>query len=126
MNLTDLSHDINEWFSGEGPLGDVVVSSRIRLARNLAGHKFLNSCSDQEKAEILDLLKKVITSLDLGDETFYMGIDHTSSLNRNVLVERHLISRHHALAKGPRGVVIARHESFTAMISDLFQTELGR
>jgi protein arginine kinase len=118
MNLTDLSQDINEWFSGEGPLGDVVVSSRIRLARNLAGHKFLNSCSDQEKAEILERLKAVITSLDLDDETFFISIDRTSSLNRNVLVERHLISRHLALAKGPRGVVIARHESFTAMINE--------
>src|SRR5512143_3869020 len=108
MKLTDISHDINEWFSGAGPLGDIVVSSRIRLARNLAGHKFLNSCSDEEKTAILESLKAVITSLDLGDETFYMSIDHTSALNRNLLVERHLISRHLALAKGPRGAVIAR------------------
>jgi protein arginine kinase len=118
MKLTDISHDINEWFSGSGPLGDIVVSSRIRLARNLAGHKFLNSCSDEEKAAILESLKAVITSLDLGDETFYMSIDHTSALNRNLLVERHLISRHLALAKGPRGAVIARREFFTAMINE--------
>jgi protein arginine kinase len=118
MKLTEISHDINEWFSGSGPLGDIVVSSRIRLARNLAGHKFLNSCSDEEKTEILEALKSVITSLDLGDETFYMSIDHTSALNRNLLVERHLISRHLALAKGPRGAVIARREFFTAMINE--------
>jgi protein arginine kinase len=118
MKLTDISHDINEWFSGAGPLGDIVVSSRIRLARNLAGHKFLNSCSDEEKTEILDALKAVITSLDLGDETFYMSIDHIPALNRSLLVERHLISRHLALAKGPRGAVIARREFFTAMINE--------
>jgi protein arginine kinase len=118
MKLTEISGDTNEWFSGSGPQADVVVSSRIRLARNLAGHKFLNSCSDEEKTEILESLKAVITSLDLGEETFYLSIDHTSALNRNLLVERHLISRHLALAKGPRGAVIARREFFTAMINE--------
>jgi protein arginine kinase len=118
MRLTELSNDINDWFSGSGPLADVVVSSRIRLARNLAGYKFLGSCSDEEKGKILSKLKAVLLSLDLGDEVFYVSVDRASSLNRDVLVERHLISRHHALAKGPRGVVIARHEFFTAMINE--------
>jgi protein arginine kinase len=118
MKLTDISNDINEWFSGSGPLADIVISSRIRLARNLAGHKFLSHCSIAEKAEILKQLKEILLSLDLGDGVFYISVDKTSALNRNFLVERHLISRHHALAKGPRGVVIARREFFTAMINE--------
>ncbi|MBM4029878.1 MAG: ATP--guanido phosphotransferase, partial [Planctomycetes bacterium] len=118
MELTELSHDTDEWFNGTGPLADVVVSSRIRLARNLAGHRFLNSCSVEEKAEILEKLKSVLMALDLGDEVFYISVDQEPELTRNFLVERHLISRHHALASGPRGVVIARRESFTAMINE--------
>jgi protein arginine kinase len=118
MKLTDLSNDINEWFSGTGPLSDIVVSSRIRLARNLAGHKFLSRCSAAEKAEILAKLKDVLMSLDFGDEVFYISVDKTSDLNRDFLVERHLISRHHAAGRGPRGVVIARREFFTAMINE--------
>jgi protein arginine kinase len=118
MKLSDISNDINDWFSGSGPLADIVVSSRIRLARNLAGYKFLNSCSDTEKAEILKRLKAVLISLDLGDDVFYVSVDKAPTLNRDFLVERHLISRHHAMAKGPRGVVIARREFFTAMINE--------
>ena len=118
MEWTDISHDVNEWFSGSGPLADIVVSSRIRLARNLAGHKFLSSCSMEEKAEILAKLKSVLMSLDLGDEVFYISVDKESDLNRSFLVERHLISRHHAMANGPRGAVIARREFFTAMINE--------
>jgi len=118
MKLTDISNDINDWFSGSGPLADIVVSSRIRLARNLAGHKFLASCSVEEKADILTKLKTVLMSLDLGDEVFYVSVDEESPLNRNFLVERHLISRHLAMAKGPRGAVVARRESFTAMINE--------
>jgi protein arginine kinase len=118
MKLTDISRDINEWFSGTGPLSDIVVSSRIRLARNLAGHKFLSRCSVAEKAEILAKLKDILMSLDFGDEVFYISVDKTSDLNRDFLVERHLISRHHAAGRGPRGVVIARREFFTAMINE--------
>jgi len=118
MKLSDISSDINEWFGGSGPLADVVISSRIRLARNLAGYKFLSRCSDEESREILKKLKDVLMSIDLGDEVSYISIDEEPELNRRFLVERHLISQHHAFAKGPRGVIIANRESFTAMINE--------
>ena len=118
MKLTDISSGINEWFSGSGPLSDIVISSRIRLARNLAGYKFLNRCSVAEKAELLQKLKDVLMSLDLGEKVFYISVDKEPVLNRHFLVERHLISRHHAFGKGPRGVVIAKREFFTAMINE--------
>ena len=118
MKLTDISGNINEWFNGSGPLADIVISSRIRLARNLAGHKFLSRCSTAEKSEILKKLKEVLMSLELGDKISYISVDKASVLDRHFLVERHLISRHHAFGKGPRGVVIARREFFTAMINE--------
>ncbi len=118
MKLTDISGNVNEWFSGSGPLADVVISSRIRLARNLAGHKFLSHCSTAERSAILKKLKDALTSLDLGEEVFYLSVDKAPVLDRNFLVERHLISRHHAFGKGPRGAVIARKEFFTAMINE--------
>ena len=118
MKLTDISNDINEWFNGSGPLADIVVSSRIRLARNLAGHKFLSRCSNNDKTEILEKLRDVMMSLNLGDKVFYISVDKEPILNKHFLVERHLISRHLAFGKGPRGVVIAEREFFTAMINE--------
>jgi protein arginine kinase len=118
MKLTDISNDINEWFGGSGPLSDIVISSRIRLARNLAGHKFLSRCSNSEKSDILNKLKEVLMSLDLGDKVFYISVDKAPTLNRHLLVERHLISHNHAFGKGPRGAVIAQREFFTAMINE--------
>lgn len=118
MKLTDISNNVNEWFDGTGPLSDVVISSRIRLARNLAGSKFLSRCSNAEKAQILKKLKQILMSLDLGEKVFYISVDKVGDLDRHFLVERHLISRHHAFGKGPRGVVVAQHESFTAMINE--------
>ena len=87
MKLTDISNDINEWFDGSGPLADIVISSRIRLARNLAGHKFLSRCSNTEKAEILKKLRDVMMALELGDKVFYVSVDKAPPLNRHFLVE---------------------------------------
>jgi len=118
MRLTNISNDINEWFDGSGPLADIVISSRIRLARNIAGYKFLSRCSNTEKTEILNKLRDVLMALELGDKIFYISVDKASTLNRHFLVERHLISRHLAFGKGPRGVVLAQREFFTAMINE--------
>ena len=56
MNLTDLSQRLAEWQRTAGPLDDVVVSSRVRLARNLAGMSFLSRCSERQVREIADLV----------------------------------------------------------------------
>jgi len=118
MKLTDISNDINEWFDGSGPMADIVISSRIRLARNLAGYKFLSRCSAAEKSEILKKIKDCLMLLDLGDRVFYISIDKAPTLDKHFLIERHLISRHLAFGKGPRGAVIAQKEFFTAMINE--------
>ena len=118
MKLTDISSDINEWFNGSGPFADIVISSRIRLARNLAKYKFLSRCSRADKSEILRKLKEILMSLKLGDKVSYISIDRARDLDKHFLVERHLISRHLAFGKGPRGVVVANREFFTAMINE--------
>ena len=118
MKLRDISSNVNEWFDGSGPRSDIVISSRTRLARNLAGYKFLSRCSTSERTEILEKLRDTLMSLELGDKIFYVSVDKAPALDRHFLVERHLISRHHAFGKGPRGVVIARREFFTAMINE--------
>jgi protein arginine kinase len=118
MKLTDISCNINEWFDGSGPLADIVISSRIRLARNMAGHKFLSRCSAAERSAILEKLRDVLMSLELGDKIFYLSVDKAPVLDKHFLVERHLISHHHAFGKGARGVVIAQREFFTAMINE--------
>jgi protein arginine kinase len=118
MKLNDISSHPSQWFDGSGPFADIVISSRIRLARNVAGFEFLTACSTANKTKILEKLKDTIMSLELGSDLFYVGVDGVSPLEREFLVERHLISRHLAHAKGPRGVVIASNESFTAMINE--------
>lgn len=118
MRLDELSNKLSQWFSSQAPLSDIVISSRIRLARNLAGHNFTNCCDNKEKLEILQSLKEAILSLQQLGDIFFIDIEHGSGLERDLLIERQLISRHLASGKGPRGVVIAKNELFAAQINE--------
>ena len=89
MKLNDISNDINEWFDGEGPHADIVISSRVRLARNLTGYNFLSRCSDTEKAEILEKLKTVLMSIDLGDKVIIVNY----RINRMSQGDRHYLGK---------------------------------
>jgi protein arginine kinase len=109
---------ISRWFDPVAPLSDIVVSSRIRLARNLAGKKFATRCSDLEKSEILQTLKEVILSLGSLGDIFFIDIEHGTTIERDLLIERQLISRNLAAGTGPRGVVIAQNELFSAQINE--------
>src|SRR5437867_5154051 len=104
MNLDSLSHTSGEWLRGTGPESDIVISSRIRLARNLAAFPFTNRATAHQKLEIESLLRDRISKLDLQPELSYLNVPGLSPLDRQFLVERQLISRELAAAEGPRGV----------------------
>ena len=118
MKLENISKQISKWFDGRGPHSDIVISSRIRLARNLAGYEFLPCLNDERQGEVLEKLKNAIMSVDVGEKVFFVDVAASTELQQDLMVERHLISHRHARGKGPRGAVIAGAESFTAMINE--------
>ena len=118
MTIEDLARQPGEWLSGNGPLSDVVISSRIRLARNLAGFQFLSRATATQRREIQDILRSKIETLPVGDEVFWVDMEATEGLNRQFLVERHLISRQHAEAEGSRGAAITSRETIALMVNE--------
>ena len=65
MNLDSLISTTGEWLRGTGPESDIVISTRIRLARNLASFPFTNRATQHQKTEIESILRDRITKLDL-------------------------------------------------------------
>jgi protein arginine kinase len=96
----------------------MVVSSRVRLARNVAGLPFLSRCSDAQRSELAYGLSQTLTSLPLAEPMRYVDVEKADELERQMLVERHLISRNQAEAKGPRGVAISPSETLAAMVNE--------
>jgi protein arginine kinase len=118
MILDDLTHTSGEWLRGEGPESDIVVSSRIRLARNLADFPFSNRASAMQKGEIESLLRERVTKLDGSIRLQYLQVHSLEPLDRQFLVERQLISREHATGEGQRGVAIEARETRSVMINE--------
>ena len=67
MNLADLAKRSTEWLRGTGQMSDVVISSRVRLARNLAGMPFLGRCSPEQQTEIEQRLRDCIIGSGVAD-----------------------------------------------------------
>jgi protein arginine kinase len=99
-------------------MNDVVVSSRIRLARNLADFPFLSSADESERTEVYRALADEIAATSGDHETAVVDVDRADDLDKNLLVERRLISRQHAAGEGCRGVAISRDETRSLMINE--------
>jgi len=118
VDLNDLTENSGEWLRGGGAEADIVISSRVRLARNLADFPFINRASEQDRAQIEKALKERILSIEASGELLYLNIEELEGVDRQFLVERHLISREHAESRGARAVAIDGHEKFSLMINE--------
>jgi protein arginine kinase len=116
MNLDELTQTSGEWLRGSGPESDIVMCSRVRLARNMADFPFTNRASRGEKAEIEAHFKSAIAGVSMG--LSYLDVSDLPSLDRQFLVERQVISRELANGEGPRGVAISRQENVAIMVNE--------
>ncbi len=122
MHLDDLASSSGEWLKGTGPESDIVISSRIRLARNLADFPFISRTTEADRAEIEKTLHSHVTALqDSGkfpSGTLYFNVGELEEVDRQFLVERQLISREQAEGEGARAAVIDPSERFSVMINE--------
>ena len=72
MKLDDLTHNRGEWLRGSGPEADIVISSRIRLARNLADFPFISRAPEQDRARIEKILREAVLQTDGGRKLIEM------------------------------------------------------
>ncbi len=118
MELDDLATNNGQWLRGSGPESDIVISSRVRLARNLAEFPFISRATEADRGEVAKSLKGAVTSATGSDSMLYVDVSKLERLDRQFLVERQLISRELADGDGARGVAIGLDEQFSVMINE--------
>ena len=118
MRVEDLLSQPGEWLRGSGPESDVVISSRVRLARNLRRFPFLTVASLPVRAEIERFVRPRLEDAKLPRRLNYWSLTEISPVERTLLVERHLISREHAQQDGERGVAVGGDESISIMVNE--------
>src|SRR5712671_3884961 len=102
----------------KGPYDRIVMSSRVRLARNLKEASFPGWAKKPERVRVLELIRPAVESLPDMKDAFSETMDSLSTLDKQILVERHLISREHAARSAGSGLVLNRDESLCVMINE--------
>lgn len=97
---------------------DVVLSSRARLARNVAEVPFVHRCSTEQRRDIMARILPVLDTDTASEPTTWIDLESATSLQRRLLFEQHLISRQHADAKGPRAVAVSVDELLSVMVNE--------
>jgi len=118
MKLDKLTQAVGEWLRGTGPESDIVMSSRVRLARNVAQFPFVSRATDQDRVEIERFLRERIAASSVGRNLDYIDVGGLEEVDRQFLVERQLISRELAEAQGARSVGIDGREQVSLMINE--------
>src|ERR1700689_790526 len=113
MKLSDLTSHAGEWLRGSGPMSDIVISSRIRLARNVSGFPFLIKCGRQRRAGLEARARQALPGAGVLNRLLYVDLESAPDLDRQLLMERHLISKQHKESEGARGVAIDENETLS-------------
>lgn len=121
MSLKRFIEDaLSEWMKGEGPDSDIVISSRIRIARNLRSLPFPVLASSEQAEKALFEISKVLEDAsihELGKFTF-LTLNDMQETEKKVLVEKHLISPNLAEEASCGAVILSENESISIMINE--------
>ncbi|MBN2831054.1 MAG: protein arginine kinase [Candidatus Omnitrophica bacterium] len=118
MDLKDLLNHTSEWLKGSGPHSDIVISSRIRLARNLSDASFPHWAGKKQGEDTLGRIREGFSRVDYLKKTAFLKLTNMDSIDKQFLVERHLMSLDHAQKTNSKAVVIDNEEVISIMVNE--------
>lgn len=106
------------WMSSTGQHHEVIVTSRIRLARNVMEFPFKARLDSHQCADLVEHISGRLQALPFAGDQTYLSLDQAEALDAELLFERHLISPELARASGPRGVSYSRAKNLSVMVNE--------
>ena len=117
MTFESIVHSIPEWLTAEGPEKEIVISSRARLARNVRGVRFAHRANDDALGEIVETVVGSAPKAGFSDSIFFQNETLTEN-QRQVFIERHLISNALAAKTLHRGVLVGEGENRSILVNE--------
>jgi len=118
MNINDLINHTGEWLKGKGSHADIVMSSRVRLARNLAKRPFPNRAQKRELEDIMEEARAAVGKIDLLKKCEFIRLNDIDQIDKQILVERHLMSHEHAANTLGKALVLSKEEAISIMVNE--------
>jgi protein arginine kinase len=117
MGIDDLLQETTEWLKGIGPEAEIAISSRVRLARNIRGNKFCKRATPEIRRQILEKVIGAAAGCQTLRGSLVVELEKCPELDRQLLLERHLISRD--LSRETQGaVIVGPGEVISLMINE--------
>ena len=118
MGVMDFLTSAGELAAEEGPEDHVVLSSRVRLARNLSGVTFPGRAKKASRVETCKLILPVVSAASAMRGGYSTAMSDLKALDKQLLVERHLISREHAAKSAGSALVLNKDETLSVMVNE--------
>lgn len=118
MKIDALLKHTCEWLRGTGPNSDIVMSSRIRLARNLEKQPFSHWATKKQEKDTLEVLEQAVLSVELMAGCLHVRMAEIDDVDKQFLLERHLISREHIVHPEFKSVVVGDKEITNIMVNE--------
>lgn len=118
MKIDSFLSQVGEWLKGSGPENDIVISSRIRLARNLRGYPFTSIANKEQLLETEEYIRGKLEGKGIIPNMSYFKLKDLTQIERTLLIERHLISKDLAEKNGARGLAVDKKESLSLMVNE--------
>jgi protein arginine kinase len=118
MKIDDLIDNISEWLKGTGSHSDIVMSSRIRLARNFPNIPFPHWANKEQEKNIIEEAKIAISNTTQLKNAAFFNLSDLDNLDKQFLVERHLMSREHAMRSNGKAICLTKNEVISIMINE--------
>ena len=117
MKLQDILEGRSAWVGSTREPGPL-VSSRIRLARNLGGRFFPSWADEKERKKIWEELQGFLTNLEVLCPATGVEMSDLEDIDKEILFERHLISRDHLSKGAGSGFVVREDENVSVLVNE--------
>ena len=119
VKIANLLKSSSEWLRGDNGSNRIVICTRVRLARNLNHHPFPGWAKKAERERILSTIQPAVLGLpEMGQAVLSDSMDHFTPLEKQVLVEQHLISREHAAKNAGSGLIVNKPRTLSVMVNE--------
>ena len=118
MDLLEFLSPADELSAQSGPQDHVVLSSRVRLARNIAGVPFPGRAKKAQRVETCEQILPAVSGASGMKGGYSQVMGELKALDKQLLVERHLISREHAAKSSGSGLVLNKDTTLSVMVNE--------
>lgn len=118
MKMKDLLKESGEWLKGKGANAEIVISSRVRLARNLADIPFPHKADPKQREKVITIVLRAVEKCEFLKNSLVLNLEEIEPLDRHFLMERHLISMELVGSKKSGAVVISEKEIMSIMVNE--------